>query len=101
MVTGEILKVLEGFHQRAARQITGMTAAHAAVGEWGYPLVVTAMETARLHPIREYIRRRQANIAKKVVCRLIYEMYAVAERIPRTSRVVRWWDQEVVNEPDK
>ena len=26
VVTGEIIKVLEGFHHRAAQQITGMTA---------------------------------------------------------------------------
>ena len=37
VVMGEMLKVLEGFHHRAARRITGMTAKRVAGGEWEYP----------------------------------------------------------------
>ena len=33
VVAGEMLKVLEGFHHRAASQITGMTATHGTGGE--------------------------------------------------------------------
>ena len=32
VVTGEMLKVLEGFHHQAARRITGMTVTHGAGG---------------------------------------------------------------------
>ena len=63
VVTRGILKVLEGLHHRAARQITGMTAKRGAGGEWEYPSVVEAMETAGIHPIGVYKRRRQAPIA--------------------------------------
>ena len=65
-VTGLTLKVLEGFHHPAARQITGTTATCGAGGEWEYPPVVEAMEAAGLHPIMEFIRRRQATIEEKV-----------------------------------
>ena len=34
VLTGEMLKFLEGFGHRAAWRITGMTATHGAVGEW-------------------------------------------------------------------
>ena len=37
-------------------------------GEWEYPPGVVAMEAAGLHPIGEYIIRRQATIAEKVAC---------------------------------
>ena len=59
------------------------------------------MEAAGLHPIRKYIRRRQATIAEKVTCRPIYEICVKVERILGTSRMVRWWDQDVVIEPEE
>ena len=74
VVTGDMLNILEGFHHRAARRITRMTATRAAGGEWECPVVVTAMESKGLHTIREYIRRRQGTIAEKLACRHIYEL---------------------------
>ena len=50
-VTGDMLKILEGFHHRAARRITGMTAKHVADREWEYPPVAAALEATGLHPI--------------------------------------------------
>ena len=61
-----MLKVLERSHHQATRRITGMTATHGLVREWGYLPVVAAMEAVGLHPIGEYIRRQQATIAEKV-----------------------------------
>ena len=63
VVMRDILKVLEGFHHRTDRRIMGMTETDGAGREWEYPLVVAALESAGLHPIREYIRRHQATIA--------------------------------------
>ena len=54
------------------------------------------MESSGINPIREYIRRRQANISEKVACCPIYEFCAKAEQMPGTSRMVRWWDQDRV-----
>ena len=62
VVTGEMLKVLDGFHHWAARRITGMILKRGAGGEWGYPSAVKSMEAAGIHPIGVYIRRRQATI---------------------------------------
>ena len=63
MVTGEMLKVLEGFHNWVVQWIMGLTEKRGAGGEWENPSVVEAMETAGLHPIGVYIRRRHTTIA--------------------------------------
>ena len=78
-----------------------MTATRGAGGEWEYPPAVETLEAAELHPIMEYIRRRQATIMEKVACRPIYELYVDSERSPGTSRRMKWWDQGVVNEPEE
>ena len=53
-----MLKVMEGFHQRAARRIMGMTATRGTGKECDYPPVVAEMEAAGIHLIREYIRKQ-------------------------------------------
>ena len=83
VVTGDMLKILEGFHQRADRQITGMTATRGADREWEYPPVEAEMEAAVLPPIIEYIRIRQENTTEKVACCPIYEICIKVERMPR------------------
>ena len=98
VVTGEMLKVQAGFHHREARRITGMTAKRGAGLEWEHPLIVEEMETAGLHPIGLYIKRRRKTIAERVYFRPIYALCTEAERMMGTSRLVRWWDQDAVNE---
>ena len=90
VVNGDMLKVLEGFHHRAARWITGMTVKCGADGEWEYPSVVDAMETADIQPIGVIIRRRHATIEERVACIPIYEMYTEADWMPGKIRLVRW-----------
>ena len=81
-----MIKVLMEFHHRAARRITGITARHGASREWEYPAVEEAMDYARIHPIRLYIKRRQKTIAEKVVCRPVYVLRTEVERM----QMVRW-----------
>ena len=64
VVTGVMLKVLEGFRHQEARRIMGMTATCGAGREWKYPPVAAAPEAAGRHPIMEYTRMRQASIAE-------------------------------------
>ena len=65
-----------------------MMETHGAGGGWEYPRVVAVMDAAVLHPIREYIRRRQATIAEKVAFRTIYELCVKGKRVPRMIRMV-------------
>ena len=60
-----------------------------------------SMEGAGLRPIGEYIRRQQADISERADFRPIYDIYTEAERMPGTSRTMKWWDQDVVKETDE
>ena len=97
VVTGDRLKVLTGFHHQAEQRITGMTDKRGAWGEWEYPAVEEAMETAGFRPIGVYIKRRQTTIAESVAFHPIYALCTEAERMMGTSRLVQWWDQDAVN----
>ena len=59
-------KFLTGFRHQAARRITGMTAKRGAGGEWDYPSVKEAVESAGIHPIGVYTKRWQTTIVYKV-----------------------------------
>ena len=59
------------------------------------------MESTVIHPVGEYTRILQANIAEKLSRQPIYEICIEAERMPRLIRMVRWWDQDVVNETEE
>ena len=94
---GGYAKGLGGDHHQEARRITGVTAKFGVGWEWEYPLVVTAMESTGLHPIRYYIKRLQATIAEKLAFHPIYKICVKAEWMPGTIRMVIWWDQDMVN----
>ena len=49
VVTGVMLKILEGFHHWVARQIAGMVAKCVVNGKQEYPLVAAALEAAGLY----------------------------------------------------
>ena len=57
----------------------GMMVTRGADGEWEYPPVVAALEDAGLHPVMEYIRRRQVNIEEKMSRPPIYEVCVEGE----------------------
>ena len=58
------------------------------------------MEAAGIQPIEVYIRRWQATIAERVACFPIYKLCTEVEWVPEMSQLVRWWDQDAVNEPE-
>ena len=93
-----MLKALTEFHRRAARRITGVTAKREADREWEYPEVEEATESAGIHPIRVYIKMMQKTIAERLACRPVYALCTEAKRMLRTIRIVRWWDQDAVND---
>ena len=59
------------------------------------------MESLGLHPNRVYTKRLHTTIVERVAYRPVYAMCTEAERITRTIRFVRWWDQDAVNEPEQ
>ena len=101
VLTRKILKVLTVFHHWAAQQITWVMEKRGAGREWEYPAVEEAMDSSGIHFIGIYIKRCQTNIAYRVACRPVYALSTEAERMPGTRRMVRWWDQDAVNEPEE
>ena len=71
-----------------------------AGGEWEYPLVEEAMKSSGIHPIELYVKWRQSIIEDRVACRPIYVLCTKLERMTGMSRLVRWWDQDAINEPE-
>ena len=100
VVTWEMLKVLMSFHHRVERRITGTTYKHGSGREWDYPEVEEAMDSVGVHPIGVYIKRQQTTITERVDCQPVYALCTEAERMPGMSRVVHWWYQDTVNEPE-
>ena len=89
-----MMKVLEGFHHRAARRITGNQARRLPNGDWEYPPLAPALEAAGLWPMKEYVRRRQAHIAEYVATRPIFQLCSQAPALSGSSRALRWWQQD-------
>ena len=89
VVTEEILKVLTEFCQQAAPWIMVMTAKHGAGREWGYPAVEEAMDSAGIHPMIVYIKRRQTTIYERLSCWPVYAFCMEVERMSGTSLMVR------------
>ena len=101
VMTREMLKVLKALHHWAARRITGMTEKRRAGGEWEYPEVEEEIDSLGLHPISVYINRRQMTISERVDFHPIYALSTEAEQMLGMSRMVRWWYQDVLNEPEE
>ena len=57
-----------------------------------------ALEISGLYPIEDYIQQRQATIVAHLEWRPICEMCMGADKIPGSSRQMRWWDQDVGRE---
>ena len=72
VLTGAMLKVIEGSHHRGARRISGKTARRMAIGKWEWPPLAEALDTAGVCPIKEYIYQIQDTVAAQVACRSIY-----------------------------
>ena len=51
-----------------------------------------------IYNIKEYIQIRQVLIAAQVACRPIYDMCTEVEWMLGSSRMMRWWDQDVGRE---
>ena len=52
LVMGEMLKAIEGFNNRSAISITGMTAQHMTGGDWEWTPVAEALKAAGILKIK-------------------------------------------------
>ena len=82
-------------------QITVMTADHVAYGKWEYPPLVADLEAVGLYPIQEYIQRQYATMAAQVAFQPIYDLCTNEEQRPGTIQMMKWWDQDAVQESEE
>ena len=97
-MTDQMIKVLAGFHSRAARRITNRMP-RLVNGEWIYPPLEEAYQEAGLYSMEKYIYRRQQSIAQHISTRPIYAACRAAERRSGSpSRQARWWTSQLTQE---
>ena len=97
VLTPTMLKALEGFHNRVARQISGEMP-RLEKGSWVYPPIHTALGKAGLHRISVYISRRRGTVMKYVQERPIWEACVRTARLTGSpTRTSFWWEPSVVD----
>ena len=94
VVTPAVLKVLEGFHHRAARRITSMRGRLLHLeNRWVYPPIMDALEMAGLYPIEHYINVRRNTLIQSIATRPTLELCRAAVPLSGSSRRHLWWHQ--------
>ena len=88
------LKRLEGFHVKAARQMTGLLPKITG-GTWKYPKTKTVLAAAGLHTIEYYVQVRRARILRWVEDIPILKMCWSADRRRGTTPRLHWWEQPI------
>jgi hypothetical protein len=78
-ITKSMLKVLERFHHRVARRLSGLMLR--------YPLA-DALQIAGLFPMEEYVSRCHNRLADYVTTRPIFELCGEAERQSGSPQVL-------------
>jgi len=75
VITPAVLRVLEGFHNRVARRLSGKRPYFLPQEDrWVYPPIAEALEAANLYPIEHYIGVRQATVVANVATRPILDL---------------------------
>jgi hypothetical protein len=93
-ITPRMLQILNGFHHRIARRISGLMPVRQDDDSWFYPPLEKALEIAGLYTIAEYIQQRQNTLASYVLERPILQLCQQYDQAPYTqSRMYRWWSQ--------
>jgi hypothetical protein len=94
VVTPRMMKILTGFHHRVVRKITGKTA-KLENGVWVHPPIADALKKAKMEPMEEYVRARQARMIQWLALRPILPLIEGQAE----SRSIRWWAQPTVLDP--
>jgi hypothetical protein len=92
VVPAQLLKVMEIFHRKCVRCLTGDCIRKLPDGDWIYPSTVETMEKAKLKSIKEYIQDRQKQVEKHLFVGSIPMtgiMNSLDIDVPLER--VRWW----------
>ena len=97
-ITSQVLSVLEGFHHRMARCLSGKRPYYLPrEDQWAYPPIAEVLEGASLYPIKRYISVRQNTLVENIATRPILDLCRETERLSRSAaRLTLWWTQDMV-----
>ncbi len=87
------LKVLEGFHNRAAWRMTGKRPVKLWDGMWMYPNLAQVLEDAGLKTVAHYIAVQRQHIANYIVNKAIFSTCVEGGRRQGSSTHHFWWEQ--------
>jgi hypothetical protein len=87
------LKILEGFHIRAAGCMTGKMPTKNPEGTWTYPSSRDVLKTVGLQTIDHYIGAHWETIACFIVDRPLFALCWEGNGKRRSARCAFWWEQ--------
>ena len=87
VISGRMMKALEGFHHRAARRITGKMP-YREGGEWIYPSMTAVLKEAGMYSMKHYLNVRRNKLVDYVATRPIGELFDGVERLCKARK--RW-----------
>ena len=94
-ITATSLKVLEGFHLRAAWRLAIVNKPRRSPeGQWTYPRTEDVFEEVGFHSVEHYIKVRRDTIASHIATRPIFSLCRMARRKRGSAPRQFWWDQE-------
>ena len=96
-VSPSMLARFEGFHYRAACQMSGRRARRGRGngGEWVYPPSREVRKAANLQLVSYYLGKRRARIAFDMENRPILRLCKDSQRMPGSRNRPYWWDQDL------
>jgi len=102
VLSPSMLKALEGFHHRVARQLSGKVGWYLPREDrWVYPPISEVLEEAGLFSIGEYLSHHQNCIAEYVSTRPIFELCTETNVLDGSaSQRQFWWNKEVFETQD-
>jgi hypothetical protein len=95
VITSHMLKMLQRFHRRVARRLTGRAPIfHRDTGVWMYPPLGNALRDAEFYSMSEYITRRRTTITRCVKQSPLFKLCRETVTRPEMLRnQLLCWDQ--------
>ena len=100
VISSSMLKTLEGFHHRVARQLTGRQPRRRNANTWVYPPIAEALSEAGLFPMSTYLARRREYLKAFVQDRPLLNICTNSDRLPGTPTGTQFWWETTLTEPD-
>ena len=89
-----MVKALQGFHKRVARQLSNRRPRPLNDGTWEVPPIEEALEISKMKPLPNYIEKRQEYLRNYIQGRPILTALERADRLSGTPTTIKFWDEQ-------